>query len=72
MSLYPVVNVRATALADELRRAKTLTFIASFNPKSKPTRRSPFWLDAEELQWAADRLLSACEKALGTRGRHYD
>lgn len=63
-----VVGIRAQALADDLRRAKTLGLINRLG--SNP--RSVFYLYAEDLEWSAARLRSSCERALGTRGRHYD
>lgn len=70
--MNPVVSVRALALADELRRSKTLAFVASLNPANSAARISPFWLDGPELDFAAQRLASVCERELGIRGRHYD
>ena len=48
-----------------------LTFVARLGGNS-PARCSPFWLHAEELDWASQRLQSTIERALGTRDRHYD
>lgn len=67
-----VIGVRAQTLADELRRSRTLAFVASLNPKNGPARRNPFWLYGRDLARASQRLQSSIERALGTRGRHYD
>lgn len=67
-----VIGVRAQALADELRNAKTMAWIASLNPVNPPARCSPFWIDGPDLSWATQRLRSSIERALGTRQRLYD
>lgn len=65
-----VIGVRAQSLADELQAAITLGKIAIIVAPPGP-RRDPFWL-SPDLEREAQRLLSSCERALGTRERHYD
>lgn len=65
-----VIDVRATGLADELRTAINLARISKlFAP---PRMHDPFYAGGNDLLRATERLLSTCEKALGTRTRHYD
>lgn len=61
-----VVSIRATALSDELRR------VIAMGRLNERRRKSPWQPYNDDLSWAAQRLMSACDRALGTRGRHYD
>ena len=65
-----VIGVRAQALEDQLRQAVTMHELGAMFGGGP--RRAGFYLNGPDLSWAAQRLRSACEKALGTRGRHYD